>query len=275
MHRTRALAALALLAASALFAAGCGENTTEVEESVQSAEDNALVENEFASIFEIVDNEATENSVFGTGSAPNALAPPCLTRTVDTANRTLTLNFGSANCLCNDGRERRGTVTAVFEGKYKEAGSSVRITLGEDYAMNDMRVGGRTTATRNGPADFTLTVGGASITTPTGTILWSANRTVVRTEGDGTATPWDDVYRYTGSAYGTNRNGETFTVLIDEPLVKRMQSGCLANFVDGTLTLKGLSISTMTLDYDPVGGAACDRIAAVTINGSTRRIALR
>ena len=77
-----------------------------------------------------------------------------------------------------------------------------------------------------------------------------------------------DVFEILGSASGTNRKGEAFTVTIDVPLKKKVDVGCAQTFVKGKLTLKNTdSGKEIIIDYDPFGNEACDRVAKATING--------
>lgn len=257
-------------------AAGCSDNPVdEATESVQSAEDNAVAEGEFADVFEYVDGEAVNSGVFGKSVIGSDLLPQCAVVTVDSLTRTMTIDFGSENCLCKDGLYRRGKIVAQFTGQYRQVGSATTVTL-EDYYVQDKHVTGTKTISRTGEASWTVTVENASITGTDGySASWSSVRSLTRTEGNGTPTPWDDVYEYTGSASGTNTNGVGYTATITEPLVKKVDVGCLKTFVDGTLTITNDDGGTMTLDYDPIGGAPCDKTAQVTINGKTRTITLR
>ena len=51
------------------------------------------------------------------GSAEMArLISTCAQRTYVSDTRTLTIDFGSTNCLCPDGRYRRGKIVVVFTG---------------------------------------------------------------------------------------------------------------------------------------------------------------
>ena len=58
-------------------------------------------------------------------------------------------------------------------------------------------------------------------------------------------------------------------------LKKKIELGCLSNFVAGKLSIAVTGGATMTLDYDPIGGEPCDKIAQVTVNGESRNIVLR
>lgn len=272
--RKRTIAAF--LPALLFIAPGCRDNPVdEAAESVQSAQDNAMAEGEFADVFEYVDDEAMSSTVFGKAAVGSELRPQCAVVTADTTTRTMTIDFGDENCLCKDGLYRRGKIIAQFTGQYRQVGSTVSVTL-EDYYVQDKQVTGTKTITRTGEASWSVSVVNAGISGPGGrSASWSSERNVTRTAGNDTRTPWDDVYEYTGSASGTNENGTGYTAVITEPLVKRVEAGCLKTFVDGTLTIANDDGGSMTLDYDPVGGAPCDKTAQVTINGKTRTITLR
>ena len=265
-----------------LFICSCRENSTDdVMESIQSAEDNALAENEFSAVFDYVNDEGENNpiEVMLENKSPDFLGlgdllPECAEVTKDTLNKLIIINFGTTNCLCKDGRYRRGMILAVFTGKWKEIGSSVSITL-ENYYVNDRAVTGTKTITRLDTNKWQTVVINASITTEKGTVSWQSERTVEKLEGNGTRTLWDDLYKVTGSGSGTNANGINFTVVIVEPLIKEISIGCYKNFTAGIWTLENDNGVTMTLNYDPIGGAPCDKIAEVTVNGKTKRITLR
>ena len=260
----------------ALLMTGCRENPNDAAlENIVSATDNAAVESEFSNIFEIVDDEATNNQILGKATGSAELRPDCATISVDSITRTMTIDFGDENCLCKDGLYRRGRIVARFTGKYREAGSSVSISL-ENYAVQDQSIEGSKTLSRTSDSSWTIQVTGAELTTTEGVVLsWNSERTITRVEGQDTPSPWDDVYSYTGSAGGVNRNGVRYTATIDEPLIRKIRIGCMRNFVDGKLSVSNENGRTMVLDYDPVGGAPCDRTAEVTINGETRTITLR
>ena len=275
---------LALIAISFLSFYGCKDNSTDpILETLTSAEDNSTVESEYANIFEYVDDEGENNSVLsGVKSGNNyeiqeatVLLPDCATKSIDTATRTLTIDFGTTNCLCRDGNNRRGKIHAHFIGKFREIGSQVIVTL-EDYYVNDNKVTGMKTIERIEQYKWSIDVDSASITTPRGTISWESDRTVERTEGY--LTPLnilDDEYVYTGTATGINRKGIAFSVIIDQPLKKKMDFGCMTTFVSGKLTIYNDKSDTLKVNYDPDNNEACDKKVEVDINGVKRIIYVR
>jgi hypothetical protein len=272
---------MALLAVCSAFTlTGCNRNNNDAApDNFTSAEDNAVAESEMASVYELVDIEARFEPTIGGRQGGSGNLPACATRTYNQTTKTLTLDFGTTNCLCKDGMYRRGQITAVFNGKYRTPGATITITL-NNYFVNDNQHTGTKLITNlgNGSGNFkySVQVQNASVTTPNGTISWSADRVVERVAGDSSINLLDDVYLVTGSANGTNRKGVNFTVVIDQPLKKVFQAGCARNFVAGKLTITNTGNSkSMHLNYDPIGGEPCDKIAEVTVNGKTKQITLR
>ena len=80
--------------------------------------------------------------------------------------------------------------------------------------------------------------------------------------------PWDDVYLISGTADGTGINGNTFSVVIHNPL--RVALNC--KWIEsGTLTLTPQNLSPRDVDY---GSGACDDQATVTINGTVYNVTM-
>lgn len=274
----------AALAGGMLFTTSCKKNN-EVADSASddlvSAQDSGRGDEENAAVADMVDAAAPQDAtVSSSATVADAadlarLMAGCFTRTYDANTRTLTLNFGTTNCLCPDGRYRRGIIQAVFSGPYRQAGAVVTITH-NNYFVNDNQHLGTRTITSLGSGSFDLNVQNASIIYANngGTTAWSSVRHYTRTAGFGTATILDDAYSITGSLTGTNRRSVSYTATIQQPLVKKFTLGCARHFVSGTIQLANTNGRTLLLNYDPTGTAACDNIASVTINGNTYTITL-
>lgn len=200
----------------------------------------------------------------------------CATRSYDAAARLLTIDFGPTNCLCPDGRYRRGQILVQFttENTTRRAGA---IVTRRNYFVNDNQHTATRIFTDLGRGSFSVQVPSASIIYAAanggGTHSWTANWTFTRTAGYGTATILDDVYSVTGQAEGSNRRGTSYTTAIQTPLTKR--GDCLKYFVHGTFSISNANSRTLLLDYDPTNTQACDNTAAVTVNGTTKTITLR
>jgi hypothetical protein len=278
----RAVAGVAL-AGGLLLTASCKKSTEVTStDDVISAQDAGLGDEESAATADLVEAAAPQDATTSASATvvdtPELarLLPPCATRTYDAATRTLTLNFGTTNCLCPDGRYRRGVITAVFSGPYRRAGAVVTVNR-TSYFVNDNQHLGTRIITNLGSGSFDLVVQNASIIFATGggTTSWSSQRRYTRTAGFGTPSILDYIYSVTGSLTGTNRRGITYTAAIQQPLVKKFAVGCARHFVAGTIQLTNTNAKAMLLNYDPTGTQACDNVASVTLNGRTYTIHLR
>ena len=271
----------AALASGLLLTASC-KRADITSDDVTSAEDQGQGDEENAATADLVEAAAPQDaSLSASPSVADAtelrsLTAACFTRTYDAATRTLTLDFGPTNCLCADGRYRRGQLTAVFSGPYRQAGAVVTINR-TNFFVNDNQHLGTRVITNLGDGSFDLSVQNASIIFANngGTTAWSSQRRYTRTAGFGTRTILDDAYSITGSLTGTNRRNVTYTATIKTPLIKKFAAGCARHFVAGTIELANASSQSMLINYDPSGTAACDNIATVTVNGRTRTIYLK
>jgi len=241
----------------------------------RSALDNATAENMFSDVFK----QATDGMVAAQDSAEGnkncmATMAACATLTIipfdlTTFPKTVTVDFGSANCLGSDGRYRRGIVTMTTTGWYRDSSTVITVTP-QNYYVNDNLVQGTKTITNlghntNGKLVYALFVDG-TVTTSDGTIEWTSTRQHEWIEGESTVfNPYDDVYLITGTAEGTNVEGEEFDVVVNTAL--RVQIGCRW-ITAGSLTLTSGNF-TMIVNY---GDGACDAAATVTINGEVYNI---
>jgi len=273
--------AYAALASGLLLTASC-KRADVLSDDVTSAEDQGQGDEENAATADLVEAAAPQDANLSASPSVadaaelRSLTAACFTRTYDAATRTLTLDFGPTNCLCADGRYRRGQLTAVFSGPYRQAGAVVTINR-TNYFVNDNQHLGTRVITSLGEGSFDLSVQNASIIFANngGTTAWSSQRRYTRTAGFGTRTILDDAYSITGSLTGTNRRNVTYTATIKTPLIKKFAVGCARHFVAGTIELVNSKTQTLLINYDPSGTAACDNIATVTVNGRTRTIYLK
>lgn len=275
----------AALAGGMLLTTSCKKNNevaTSAADDLVSAQDSGQGDEENAAVADMVDAASPQDA---TVSSSATVADPadlarlmsgCFTRTYDAPTRTLTLNFGPTNCLCPDGRYRRGVITAVFSGPYRQVGAVVTITH-TNYFVNDNQHLGTRIINNLGSGSFDLNVQNASIIYANngGTTSWTSVRHYTRTAGFGTATILDDAYSITGSLTGTNRRSVSYTAAIQQPLVKKFTVGCARHFISGTIQISNSNGRSLLLNYDPTGTAACDNIASVTINGVAHTITLR
>lgn len=284
--RTLRTLGLAACAGSLLFFTACNKDQEAAApaENLESAEDSGAAEDESAAIGDLIEVGAPENERVSGGMVREPadmlrVFGTCAQRSYNAETRTLTIDFGPTNCVCPNGKTRRGKIVVVFGGPYRlngvvQAGATAAVSL-VDYFVNDKPHTGTRLFTSLGSGSFTLEVQRATIGSTGSQHSWTSQRTYTRTAGFGTATIQDDKYLVTGQASGTNRNGVAYTATIKEPLLKNFTLGCARHFTAGTVEISNTKGRTLLLNYDPTGTAACDNIASVTVNGNTRTIRLK
>lgn len=262
---------LAALFALSLAATSCRkDNNDDMEFNYRSATDNAQAENSFSDVFKQASDGMSQakETVEGNKSSYASLSG-CATLTITpydltTFPKTITLDFGPTNVMGNDGNYRRGKIVVVTTGWYRDSATVITVTP-EDYYVNDNFVQGQETVTNNGHnaagnLNYDIEIAG-TVTTTDGIISWNSSRNNEWIEGEDTyLNPWDDVYLVTGSGYGTNVEGEDYTITITSPL--RVQVGCRW-ITQGSMVLVSGTFE-ISVDY---GTGNCDNEAVVTFNG--------
>ncbi|MFY9307546.1 MAG: hypothetical protein WAQ28_00715 [Bacteroidia bacterium] len=259
----------------------CRKKEDEPEDKdTSAAADNAIAEGYFNDANSISDQAAAGNltsflSTNDNSDGERGIMSGCATITHDTMSnpRTITINFGTTNCLCNDGRYRRGIINVTYTGHYKDSLSFHTITF-SNYFVNDNQVLGSKTVTNNGHNNaghltFSISVNGSVIKANNGgTITYTSTRTREWIEGEYTSIWSDDVYLITGTASGSSSSGSSFTATIITALKIKLNCHWI---VSGKLDLTPSGKPTRTIDW---GSGNCDDDATVTINGNTYNINL-
>ncbi len=261
------LIVFALLAGTALIA--CKKEEAQAPDEMETLmADNAAADNLFSDEFLVLDEILTgaENRQF-----PPA---PCLTVTHDTTvtPRLITLDYGSVNCRCRDGRFRRGIIQISYTGRPNQAGSVITVTH-NNYFVNDHQIAGTRTLT-NGT--YPASSNPARMRTANITISFPRGGSMQRNETDtieffaGYTTPntrLDDVFLIRGTASGS-QGSFTFNQVINTPLRREVSCQWLTS---GNVTISRSSRPSRTIDY---GNGTCDNQATITVNGNTRTITL-
>ncbi|MBF9141527.1 hypothetical protein [Hymenobacter properus] len=267
----------ACLASGLLLTASCNRKSDDAApDDITTAEDRSEDNIETAVSSDAKLAGPTDPTVQGSSYATTdaefrARFGSCATRSYDYNTRTLTIDFGPTNCLCPDGRYRRGQILVRFTTDVQTRRAGAVVTR-QNYFVNDNQHTATRTFTDLGLGSFSVDVTNASIIRANngGTHSWTASWTFTQTAGFGTPQFSDDVFSVTGSSAGTNRNGVGYTTTVQSPLTKR--GDCFKYFVQGTISISNTKGKTMVLDY---GNGACDNTATVSINGRTRTITLR
>ncbi|MBI1837517.1 MAG: hypothetical protein HYR91_09665 [Flavobacteriia bacterium] len=285
---------LSLIVAGALISisiVGCkkkdtnnSNSNTNTNSDVSTATDNNLADAAFNDVQNISDQASTGTLVFysplysGDGKEINSdqyAKSSCATITHDTVSvpHLLTIDFGTVNCQCNDGKNRRGKILVSYQGHYRDSASVHTITF-DNYFVNDNQILGTKTVTNNGHnangnLTYSIHVNGQVIKANNGgTITWLSDRIREWTVGENTLTWADDVYSITGNGSGTSASGVAYTINITTPLVRALICHW---FESGVVDVTPSGLPTRTINY---GTSGCDANATVTINGTTYPILL-
>lgn len=243
-----------------------------------SAVMNYKIETAFDEMTNISDQAITGNMVYyksgevittKPGEKPLTLKTPCnVIITLDTANsvKTVTVEYGTTNCDCNDGKTRRGKIVTTFTGQYIAPGTVITHTP-VDYYVNDIKYDGSKTVTNmglnsSGQPYFNVQIDGTATKTDGEIVTYTSTR--VRTWIQGFTTPtdrFDDQYSISGNATGSFSNGGGYTAQITNPLLVKV--GCPFP-ISGTLEMTPINKPVRTIDY---GQGTCDYTFTVAVNG--------
>lgn len=240
------------------------------QEDLNAAEDITLAENLFSDAFKQIGDAASsyEDSLKSTKQTMSG----CGTLTIsplDTVTwpKTVTLDFGTVNCLGSDLRNRRGIIQASFTDWWREPGCVVTVTF-NNYYVNDHKIEGTKTITNEGRNAFNNLVysvefPNCTITKPdNGIITWQTSREHEWIEGENSFfNPFDDVYLIRGSASGMSALGVPFTFQTVSDL--NVLVGCRW-IRAGELNFNIGSIPTIGIDF---GDGQCDWNAVVIYQG--------
>jgi hypothetical protein len=278
MKTSKVIFSLLVLFAVVFFIAACkktSDDSTPPGNSAKSATDNALAENLYNNVKDWSD-QAMAGVTLKSTLTDTVFMGTCVLATLDTTASTwvLTIDFGATNCLCTDGKNRRGKIIAVFTGPYWYPGTVITYTF-DNYFVDDNQLLGTKIVTNKGLNNLShlwweITENGSVIKANNGgTITWISTKQLEWTEGMNTIPVWwDDVYQLTGEAHGINSAGANYQYNITTPLKKKLNCQWI---VSGVLTLQVTGLPLITMDY---GDGTCNNNADIIINGVTYPITL-
>lgn len=279
MRTKKVFFSFVLVACSLLLMVACNKNddnpTNTQATSTKSAQDNALAENTYNNVKDWAD-QAMANVSLKSTLTDTVWMGTCVLATLDTTSAAwiLTIDFGSSNCQCTDGKYRRGKIFATFTGSYWLPGTVITYTF-ENYFVDDNQVLGIKTVTNKGFNNssqlwWEITEDGSIIKANNGgTITWISTRQLTWVEGIGTLYQWwDDVYQLTGEAHGVNSSGSDYVYTITTPLSRKLNCQWVSS---GVLTLQVTGLPLITMDY---GDGTCNNNANIIVNGQTYPITL-
>jgi hypothetical protein len=244
-----------------------GAMTEEYDDDASTIADQALL-----STGSSMDNYRTEE----TGSVLSG----CTTIERDSVNKKVTIHFGLQpdgtyqNCMCKDGKNRRGRIVVHYTGKYREAGTEINTEFA-DFFVNDNKMEGTKTVKNMGLNNagnvyFTINVTGQITLAENGNIItWTSARQREWLAGWDTERWADDVYGITGTGSGLKADGNSYTMNISKQLIRKVECH---QFVQGKMEFVIADKPTRTIDF---GTGVCDNEAVVTVGRRSRTIQLR
>jgi hypothetical protein len=283
MKKYMALLILAAALVSSLDACKKKEKEEEYDNS-SAPKSNAIIENAYDEMTNMSDQAVNGTldyygfpkvtTVYGKEDVSLLEKEACnVIITIDTVSspKTVTIDWGNANCDCDDGKQRRGKIITSFTGKYRDSGTVITHTP-VDYYVNDNKISGTKTVTNkglnsSGKPYFTISVNG-TVTMSDGEIFtYTSDRVRTWTAGHGTLLYFlDDEYDITGSANASSTNGNGYVATITSAL--HVKVGC-PYIMSGILEFTPTGKLMRTINY---GNGTCDNTFTVTINGVTYTI---
>jgi hypothetical protein len=189
---------------------------------------------------------------------------------------TVTLDYGTS-CLCEDGVTRKGKIVTVITGLYVDSGTVVTSTFQNyheiintvDYQATGTQIITNLGNNQAGHPVFSVDVQNASVISVHGTINYTSQRQNEWIVGYNTwINPFDDEYLVTGTANGTDLNGEPYSLTITQALDFNVYCDATHYWTIKSgkfeLSYPGTTYPTIYVDY---GTGVCDYLINVTING--------
>jgi hypothetical protein len=282
LQKIKLLAAMLTAVTIIGFVSSCKKDND--EEIIDSDPTSFTEENSEAEFFSndalnMSDAAANGEQKFRGGNDDMSVLSGCATVNKDSANKTITIDFGTSYCLCKDGRYRKGIINIVYTGgKYADSASSRTVSFTDYYVARDTtkwkKISGSKTVTNNGrntAGNWNWTIQGNNIRIDKHNgnwHTWSFTRNREQIAGSGTKTVLDDTYMITGGGSGQNSKGENYSSSIKTALKRVMTCPW---FESGVVEVTPGNKPTRTIDYGTTG---CDATATITVKGKTYTVTL-
>jgi hypothetical protein len=214
----------------------------------------------------------TEGTVLGAGNT-----------SYNIATKTLTIDFGTSNVMCSDGRKRRGKVFIRFtEGEPRSLAHTVVISQ-ENYAVNDIKVEGTRTdvvrtiinlAAGTLNSNRVITINSRKLTfTDNTTFTETGGYTFVITASISSNFQFTNFqYSATGGVNGKNRQNVNYTATIANPIIAKGSCNNLAFPIQGSFDINVIGLADKVMvDY---GNGTCDKSYTISYRGQSITITL-
>ena len=247
-------------------------------------DDTELValETEVEATFEDVDEfsmEAVEITDFSADSrtyspATEQFIPGCATVTHDSANKIITIDFGTG-CVGADGKTRAGQVIVTYTKRLYRPGAKLKIEL-NNYVVDNKQIEGTKTI-ENLATSFQDNIS-LKTTLKDGKITWPdssfATREFARTRTwVRAANPVMDEYHVEGIIHGTRRNGNNYSAKTISVVIfkRKCRLQGIKVPVQGLKLIKRTGKPDLLIDF---GDGDCDSLATLTMNGQSKVVDL-
>src|ERR1043165_482561 len=214
-------------AVTALTLNSCKKEDPDTE--TQSAVDNSLCEGEFTGRMGVINSIAIkEQGVKSMMSGqPTIIINPA--DTLDGFPVTMTLDYGTGTTDSIDGKVRKGQVHCTFSNSWDTIGTNITVKLVNYWVAKNAGAPwwkydcDSIMISHTAAISFTNKIIGGKCNSAAGhvNLLWACTRTLTQVGGFGDLNPYNDVFEFTGSANGKNREGKTYTVNVTVPVEKR------------------------------------------------------
>jgi len=268
---------LTILSLVAISLTSCLKNRLKKD---QSALTNYKIETAFDEMTNISDQAITGNMVYYKSGQVIVAKPgqniafektDCnVIITIDTTSspKSVTVDYGTSNCTCNDGKTRRGKIITTFTGQYIAPGTIITHTP-IDYYVNDVKYEGTKTVQNmgtnaNGQPYFNVQIDGVATMETNEVVDYTSTRVRTWTNGFNTLlNRFDDEYDITGTSEALFSSGYGYTGNTTSPI--HIKVGC--GFpVSGTLDITPTGKPVRQINY---GDGTCDYSFTVTVSGYT------
>jgi|688.fasta_scaffold190156_2 hypothetical protein len=265
MNKNKLIVGIAILALSTsmIFTSCVRERDTDIE----LAKDEVIGDFVYSDAFHIASDASTKNT--GENLANYKTTGYCASLIHDTMSspRTMVIDFGALNCMCNDGRTRRGKILVAYTTHFSDSSNVINFNF-ENYFVNDYHVMGTQVVENKGhnllgQSFFSQEVVGKILKADTSikdTLQWNASRQMTWVAGEDTPMWFDDVYETIGTGNGRGVRYEYYAMNITQPLVREVMCRYIKA---GKVELQPQGKALRTIDY---GNGECDNQASAEIN---------
>jgi hypothetical protein len=286
------LASFLIIVGSIAFC-GCKKDTTPATQTTTTAPPKTIVDTDISAAEDdvsatfimndakvISDASVKNQDFYGPFKKGKILLSGCevITWANDTTSSdTCYVNFGSSDCVCIDGRKRRGEIivywpksAGTYAEAYSDSANTITMTF-KNYYLNDINAAGIRSLTNQGHDTLGYqswnSTANIAFTYPTGhTATWIATYSGIIVQVNGV---W--YYEITGSANGVDHNGITYARTITSPLYLTMQpwywGGCPLIESGVTVINRANSANTLSVNYGLLG--TCADVVKASLQGNT------